>query len=52
MEGAPADIAWAHPDPIPAAETIKNHVAFYNEFVDIIVDGVKEERPETVFSKR
>ncbi|WP_066363816.1 DUF427 domain-containing protein [Herbidospora mongoliensis] len=52
VEGVPADVAWAYHDPIPAAAGIKDHVAFYNEFVDIIVDGVKEDRPETVFSKR
>ncbi|WP_062349608.1 DUF427 domain-containing protein [Herbidospora yilanensis] len=52
VEGVPADIAWAYHDPIPAAAGIKDHVAFYNEFVDIIVDGVKEDRPETVFSRK
>ncbi|GIH24080.1 hypothetical protein Aph01nite_23900 [Acrocarpospora phusangensis] len=52
VEGVPADVAWAYHAPIPAAAPIKGYVAFYNEFVDIIVDGVKEERPETVFSRR
>ncbi|MCT9934446.1 DUF427 domain-containing protein [Planotetraspora sp. A-T 1434] len=52
VEGVPADVAWAYPDPIPAAAAIKDHVAFYNEVVDIVVDGVKEKRPATLFSKR
>ncbi|MGW4965633.1 DUF427 domain-containing protein [Nonomuraea sp. NPDC004186] len=48
--GAPPDVAWAYPDPIPAAAPIKGHVAFYNEAVDIVVDGVAQERPVTFFS--
>ncbi|MEV6986370.1 DUF427 domain-containing protein [Sphaerisporangium sp. NPDC051017] len=48
----PPDVAWAYPDPIPAAARIRDHVAFYNEAVDIIVDGVKLARPVTVFSER
>ncbi|MCW2876545.1 MAG: hypothetical protein JWQ95_645 [Sphaerisporangium sp.] len=48
----PPDVAWAYPDPIPASAQIKDHVAFYNEAVDIIVDGVKLDRPDTLFSKR
>jgi len=46
------NIAWGYPDPIPAAASIKDHVAFYNEFVDITVDGKPEERPVTIFSSR
>ncbi|GAA0371657.1 DUF427 domain-containing protein [Microbispora corallina] len=49
---APPNVAWAYPEPIPAAAQIKDHVAFYNEAVDIIVDGVKLERPTTLFSER
>lgn len=48
----PADVAWAYPDPIPAAERIRDHIAFYNEVVDIVVDGVRLERPVTFFSER
>jgi uncharacterized protein (DUF427 family) len=44
------DIAWRYPDPPPAASAIKSRVAFYNEFVDIIVDGERQQRPVTVFS--
>jgi uncharacterized protein (DUF427 family) len=46
----PADLAWAYPEPIPAAAPIKDHVAFYNEAVDIVVDGVKQHRPITLFT--
>ncbi|MET8155958.1 DUF427 domain-containing protein [Sphaerisporangium sp. NPDC005289] len=49
---APPNVAWAYPDPIPAAAPIKDHVAFYNEAVDIVVDGVKTDRPVTLFTSR
>jgi uncharacterized protein (DUF427 family) len=48
----PANVAWAYPDPIPAAAPIKDHLSFYNEVVDIIVDGERLDRPVTVFSER
>ncbi|WP_328647575.1 DUF427 domain-containing protein [Amycolatopsis sp. NBC_00348] len=44
--------AWAYPAPIPAAGPIKDHVAFYNEIVDIEVDGELLERPVTPFTSR
>ncbi|MCP3821868.1 DUF427 domain-containing protein [Streptomyces sp. A3M-1-3] len=44
------DIAWSYPDPLPAVSVIKDRVAFYNESVDIIVDGEPQRRPATVFS--
>jgi uncharacterized protein (DUF427 family) len=51
-EGVPKDIAWAYPDPVHAAAAIKDHVSFYNEAVDIIVDGERRARPVTPFSAR
>lgn len=52
VDGVPNDVAWAYPDPVPAVAQIKDYLSFYNEVVDIIVDGEREERPVTVFSKR
>jgi uncharacterized protein (DUF427 family) len=54
VRGAPdADnIVWAYPDPVRAAGIIKDHVAFYNEVVDITVDGELLERPVSEFSAR
>ncbi|MGP3925910.1 DUF427 domain-containing protein [Streptomyces sp. 8N616] len=43
-------VAWSYPEPLAAASAIKDRVAFYNEAVDIIVDGERLERPVTVFS--
>lgn len=48
----PQGLAWSYPDPLPAVHEIKGLVAFYNEVVDIVVDGERQERPVTHFSKR
>jgi uncharacterized protein (DUF427 family) len=45
-----SDVAWSYPDPIPENPKIKDLVAFYNERVDIVLDGVAQERPLSPFS--
>jgi uncharacterized protein (DUF427 family) len=44
------NIAWAYPDPIAENPKIKGLICFYNEKVDLIIDGEKAERPITPFS--
>ncbi len=44
------DIVWGYPAPIPEAPKIENLLAFFNEKVDIVVDGVPQERPVTHWS--
>lgn len=44
------DIAWSYEQPIPDAASIAGRVAFFNERVDIIVDGTQQERPTTPWS--
>ena len=44
-----ADLAWTYEAPLPAVAPIANLVAFYNEKVDITVDGVALARPQTHF---
>jgi uncharacterized protein (DUF427 family) len=44
------DIAWGYPAPIPEIPKIENLISFYNEKVDIVVDGVPQERPRTRWS--
>jgi uncharacterized protein (DUF427 family) len=46
------DLAWTYADPRRDVEPIRGHLAFYNEFVDIEVDGELQERPESPFSRR
>ena len=43
-------VAWSYADPYPAVGKIAGRVAFYNEMVDIAIDGVPQERPVSVFS--
>jgi uncharacterized protein (DUF427 family) len=44
------DIAWSYEEPIPDAAPIASHVAFFNERVDIVVDGTLQDRPTTPWS--
>ena len=44
------DIAWVYPNPIPQIPTIENHIAFFNEHIDLIVDGDPQPRPSTPWS--
>lgn len=48
--GSPS-VAWSYPDPYPAVARIKGRIAFYNESVDITVDGEPQPRPHSIFSK-
>ena len=45
-----AGIAWSYTDPYPAVIAIVDRVAFYDELVDIEVDGAPRQRPQSVFS--
>lgn len=44
------DIVWSYPEPIPECPKIKGLLSFYNEKVDLYVDGVLQERPRTSWS--
>jgi uncharacterized protein (DUF427 family) len=44
------DLAWTYHYPLPAVAPIAGLVAFYNEKLDIIVDGMPLRRPHTQFS--
>jgi uncharacterized protein (DUF427 family) len=46
------DIAWYYPDPTRDAERVKDRIAFFNERVDIEVDGELQERPQTQWSRQ
>jgi uncharacterized protein (DUF427 family) len=43
------DLAWTYHYPLPSVAAITGMVAFYNEKLDISVDGVRLERPQTHF---
>jgi uncharacterized protein (DUF427 family) len=44
------DLAWSYKAPFAESQKIAGLIAFYNEKVDIIVDGVRLDRPHTPFS--
>jgi uncharacterized protein (DUF427 family) len=44
------DLVWSYPFPIPECPKIERLMAFYNEKVDIVVDGQLQERPKTQWS--
>jgi uncharacterized protein (DUF427 family) len=41
------DVAWAYPEPQHDAEQVRDHISFYNERVDVELDGELQERPDT-----
>ena len=44
------DLVWHYPEPIAAAEKIRGNLSFFNEKVDLEVDGELQERPHTQWS--
>lgn len=44
------DLAWSYRTPLPESERVAGLIAFYNEKLDIYVDGELQERPKTKFS--
>jgi uncharacterized protein (DUF427 family) len=48
-DGVQADLAWSYRTPLPESQKIAGLIAFYNEKIDIYVDGVVQERPSTKF---
>lgn len=45
------NVVWSYPDPIPENPKIKDLMCFFNERVDIYVDGELEPRPQTPWSE-
>jgi uncharacterized protein (DUF427 family) len=44
------DFAWSYPTPLPESQKVAGLIAFYNEKLDIWVDGVQQQRPSSKFS--
>lgn len=49
-EGDHADVVWGYDTPLKESQDVAGLVAFYNEKLDIYVDGILEEKPSTKFS--
>jgi uncharacterized protein (DUF427 family) len=44
------DLVWIYRAPLPESQKIAGLACFYNEKVDIFIDGVRQDRPHTHFS--
>jgi uncharacterized protein (DUF427 family) len=44
------NVVWSYRTPLPESERIAGYVAFFDERVDLFVDGERRERPKTRFS--
>jgi uncharacterized protein (DUF427 family) len=51
-DGLVADIAWAYQHPLHDALKVRGLIAFFDERVDVVVDGERRERPITPWSPR
>jgi uncharacterized protein (DUF427 family) len=45
------NLAWLYEDPLPEAAAVKGLVAFFDELVDVSLDGERRARPRTQFAK-
>jgi uncharacterized protein (DUF427 family) len=46
-----ADLAWSYEEPLVDAAQIQGLVAFYDEHVDVLLDGERRERPRTQWAR-
>lgn len=44
------DVVWSYPEPLPETYKARDLMCFYNERVDLEVDGEKQSRPQTPWS--
>jgi uncharacterized protein (DUF427 family) len=44
------DLVWSYEDPLPEASALRGCLAFFDERVDLVVDGVPRPRPVTPWS--
>ncbi|MFD6456268.1 DUF427 domain-containing protein [Nocardia sp. NPDC060220] len=44
-----ADLVWIYRTPLPESQKVAGLACFYNEKVDIYLDGVRQDRPHTPF---
>jgi uncharacterized protein (DUF427 family) len=49
-KGVHTDVVWGYRTPLPESQKVAGLLCFYNEKVDLFVDGVRQDRPRTPFS--
>jgi uncharacterized protein (DUF427 family) len=45
------DVVWAYPTPLQDAEAAQRHVCFYQEKLELYLDGEKQLEPPRFFTK-
>jgi uncharacterized protein (DUF427 family) len=45
------DLAWTYEAPLGDAGAVVDRVSFFNERVDVVIDGARQDRPATEFAK-
>lgn len=50
VDGKRRDVAWTYDNPLPDATEIAGCVAFFDEHVDVVLDGERRPRPVTPWS--
>ncbi|MDT5014269.1 MAG: hypothetical protein QOD39_429 [Mycobacterium sp.] len=50
LSNGPRDIAWTYLEPLHDAEHVRDMVCFFDEYLDVIVDGERRDRPVTPWS--
>ena len=50
--GDETDLAWGYRNPLRDASEVTGRIAFFNERADVFVDGERQERPITPWSRR
>jgi uncharacterized protein (DUF427 family) len=48
--GREEDLVWYYPEPLPEVGKVEGHLCFFNEKVELEVDGELQERPRTQWS--
>ncbi|MGH3678162.1 MAG: DUF427 domain-containing protein [Mycobacterium sp.] len=47
----PRDVAWTYHEPLHDAEPVRDRICFFDELLDVIVDGERRDRPVTPWSE-
>jgi uncharacterized protein (DUF427 family) len=50
LAGVRDDIAWTYHEPLHDAVGVRDYICFFDEHVDVIVDGREQDRPSTPWS--
>src|SRR5215212_7485098 len=50
IPGGPRDVAWTYHEPLHDAEPVRDRICFFDERLDVIVDGKRRDRPITPWS--